>query len=232
MTDRCRLCGEAAPLWCRADDGRPYDRCARCGAVQVSREHLPDAAVERARYDLHQNDPEEPGYRRFITTFLDAVDAAIAAQSAPVGGAATPVRILDYGSGPLSALEHIARSRGWRVASWDPLYSTGDDPLDSGAPWDVVMLHEVIEHVHEPGRLVARIANALHPQGLLAIRTAEPPTRADLFLEWWYRKDVTHVWFVSEAAVAWIERQLGATHRRYGEGIWMLHRPSSPPQTT
>ena len=43
-----------------------YHRCDRCIAIYVLPEHLPSAEVETAKYRLHRNAIDDPGYRAFL----------------------------------------------------------------------------------------------------------------------------------------------------------------------
>ena len=68
MTRRCRVCvkGQVVPF--QSVDGRDYWRCTVCAATFVDASQLPDEEAERTRYTLHQNDPNDVGYRRFLWT--------------------------------------------------------------------------------------------------------------------------------------------------------------------
>ncbi|HAB05281.1 MAG TPA: 2-polyprenyl-3-methyl-5-hydroxy-6-metoxy-1,4-benzoquinol methylase, partial [Alcanivorax sp.] len=47
-------------------EGRRYLRCPRCHLTFLGVSQLPDRADEKAQYDLHRNEPDDPGYRRFL----------------------------------------------------------------------------------------------------------------------------------------------------------------------
>ena len=87
---------EACPL-CRAEDisifstdkRRNYLRCTVCGLVFVPPAQFLSAADEKKRYDLHQNSPEDVGYRRFLARLFIPLEHGLARGSSG----------LDFGSG-------------------------------------------------------------------------------------------------------------------------------------
>ena len=63
----CPLCRETAPELFFEDKNRTYLRCRNCMLVFVPTRFRLSAQEERATYDLHQNDAQDPGYRRFLS---------------------------------------------------------------------------------------------------------------------------------------------------------------------
>jgi SAM-dependent methyltransferase len=199
----CRACarpfrrGEAVP-WTRAR-GVAWFRCPACAHVRVEPGAVPDAATAEARYRLHRNDPAEPGYRRFLESFIDRAVAPFAAPSA---------RVLDFGSGPTPALALLLRDRGYRAEAWDPIFATERRAL--AGRFDLVAVHEVLEHADYPFRLLSALSRRLAAGGSMAIRTRFPPGDVEAFGRWWYKEDPTHVGFFGPASFAALARRLGA----------------------
>jgi hypothetical protein len=54
------------------DQRREYLRCGRCRLVFVPPSDFLDPAAERAEYERHENDPDDPGYRAFLAAVLRA----------------------------------------------------------------------------------------------------------------------------------------------------------------
>ncbi|MBN1241427.1 MAG: methyltransferase domain-containing protein [Spirochaetales bacterium] len=198
---RCRACAAAFPAdapWTRAR-GVEWFRCPVCGHVRVERGAVPDAQTAEARYRLHRNDPADSGYRRFLASF---VDRAVAPFAPP------PARVLDFGSGPEPALALILRERGYRAEAWDPIFAPERRAL--AGRFALIAVHEVLEHVPYPYRLLSALARKLEVGGSIALRTRFPPERREDFGRWWYKEDPTHVGFFGPRAFAALAERLGA----------------------
>lgn len=153
---------EAASSSCAHARGVPLhggllERCESCGLVRT-------AIDPRFVYDSsYFVDDRASGYD-FDSAFSRASDAnRFNAELAEIEGAGLIGSVLDIGCATGSFLE-IARARGWEVAgvevaefarreaerrSGAPVYaSLGDIP--AGRRFDVVTLHHVLEHIHEP----------------------------------------------------------------------------------
>ena len=72
MSD-CRLCGQPNAELFASVEGRRYLRCPRCHLTFLGVTQLPDRADEKAQYDLHRNEPDDPGYRRFLVRMNELV---------------------------------------------------------------------------------------------------------------------------------------------------------------
>jgi len=192
----CPVCGRReprnpdAPPWALVRDAS-YFRCPRCSYVYLDRNLLPTPEEEKARYLLHRNDPEDPGYRSYLVLPF-----------APPEG-----RILDFGSGPVPVLARLLSDRGYRVSAYDPFFAP--DRTARTGPFDLIALHEVAEHLARPYFELARIARALAPGGRLAIRTRFAPEDPGDFRTWWYREDPTHVGFFGSRSFAALAGRLG-----------------------
>ena len=107
----CPLCAhEVAPYF--EDRRRAYFHCPRCDLVSADPASHLGPAAERAYYDLHENGPEDPGYRRFLGRL-----------AAPLLGRLAPgMRGLDYGCGPGPTLSIMLGEAGMLVEDYDPYY--------------------------------------------------------------------------------------------------------------
>lgn len=209
MSEACRLCGApGAELFWRGDKRsyyRDFLRCGECDLIFVPDEFLLSPEQERARYELHQNDPADEGYRAFLGILVDEIVPLL-----------TPGATgLDYGSGPTSALVSILRERGFNMREYDLYFSPDEDAL--AGSYDFITCTETVEHFREPLMEFDRMAEALSPGGTLGIMTDMPASEwdAEQFAGWRYTTDDTHIAFFSSATMAWLAR-------RYG---WVLRRP-------
>ncbi|MGB1203302.1 MAG: class I SAM-dependent methyltransferase [Alloalcanivorax venustensis] len=181
MSD-CRLCGQPNAELFASVEGRRYLRCPRCHLTFLGVTQLPDRADEKAQYDLHRNEPDDPGYRRF----LDQLGAPLCERL----GAGD--RGLDFGCGPGPALARMLEERGHPMQIYDPIYAP--DPAVLDQQYDFVTCTEVLEHLHWPEREWRRFAALVKPGGWLGVMTRFL-TDDGHFPRWHYRRDPTHVCF-------------------------------------
>ncbi len=213
----CPLCGRRepragrTPAWALVR-GVSYRRCPACGYVRLDRERILPPEAEKARYLLHRNDPDDPGYRAYLEAFIrEAVQPFVGP-----GG-----RILDFGSGPEPALAYRLADRGYRVSVYDPFFAP--DRNARKGPFDLVAVHEVAEHLVRPYFELARLARILAPGGRISLRTRFSPEDPRKFEEWWYREDPTHVGFFGSRTFAALAERLGmAVERDDGVEIVVL----------
>lgn len=189
---RCPLCGERAAPFAAATrkTSRRYHRCESCGFVALAPGERPTAAAAKARYLLHENDPENQGYRDFVSAF---------AGSAVIPHIAPGARVLDFGSGPRPLLAPLLSGLGYRCDLYDPNFAK--TRAWRRRTYDAVVLHEVAEHLADPGAALGLLAERVVPGGIVAIRTRFLPEREDDFADWWYRMDPTHMSFYTPASL-------------------------------
>jgi SAM-dependent methyltransferase len=190
--------GGAAAPWV-AVRGASYFRCPACGFVRLDDARVLSRDAEEARYRLHRNGLADAGYRTYLETFLDRAAAPYTSQGA---------RILDFGSGPEPSLATLLRDRGYDVSIYDPHFAPARRPLRG--PFDLIILHEVIEHLARPHTTLARLVRRLSPGGSLAIRTRFAPEEPAVFARWWYREDPTHRSFLARSTFAALAARLVA----------------------
>lgn len=158
--------------------------------MSVVRADLPTRAEERARYETHENDPADPGYREF----LDRLAIPLAERLRP------GMQGLDVGSGPGPTLSVMLEERGFPTEIWDPIFAP--DPAPLGKTWDFVTCSETVEHFHDPARDWARLFRLVRPGGWLGVMTE--PFGDESLESWWYARDPTHVALYRPATLAWI----------------------------
>jgi hypothetical protein len=199
--ERCSLCGYETRRIADPRSGRSYHRCRRCDLIGLDAPFLPSEEAERSRYLLHTNSEHDSGYVRFLSEFVEeAVMPASLTVAARSGG--HPLRMLDFGSGPVPVLASMLGGRGFEVAVYDPYFAPDRSAL-SGA-YDMVVMHEVIEHIAEAGPLLVAAAGLIASGGALVVRSRLHPASDGEFLAWWYREDETHIRFYSTRTFQWI----------------------------
>jgi 2-polyprenyl-3-methyl-5-hydroxy-6-metoxy-1,4-benzoquinol methylase len=108
---------------------------------------------------------------------------------------------LDYGCGPTAFFSTVLAEHSFKVANYDLFYFPDQQPLQS--EYDVITSTEVWEHFHHPHEEITQLTKLLKTFGLLAVMTASHPG-VELFHDWQYRRDLTHVIFFSEKTMGWI----------------------------
>ena len=187
----CPLCSAAGSDPYHHDNFRDYLNCRTCDLVFVPPGQRLSAADEKAYYDLHENQPGDPGYRRFLDRLFTPLNDRLAPRS----------RGLDFGCGTGPALARMFEEAGHSVALYDPYYAP--DAAVLSARYDFITLSEVAEHLAEPGKDLDRLWGGLAPGGWLGIMTKRVSGKA-AFRTWHYITDPTHIGFFSDATFRWL----------------------------
>ncbi len=188
----CPLCGAAnSTAFFRSETRKPrraYVHCATCDLVFVPPVHHLCAAKEKDRYDLHQNDGADAGYRRHLARIVNPLAAVLPSQAAG----------LDFGCGPGPVLQAMLGELGFTVRVYDPFYAPEMGWLEES--YDFITATEVVEHLRAPGVELDRLWRMLRSGGILALMTQLwSPTRP--FADWHYKNDPTHIAFFSNATM-------------------------------
>ncbi len=207
----CPLCDSAGAVPYCSDRRRPYLQCGECRLVFVPPGYRLDRAAEKAEYDLHRNEVDDPGYRSFLSRLATPMLERLAPGA----------RGLDFGCGPGPALAHMLREAGMEVALYDSFYRPDEAVLADR--YDFICATEVVEHLHHPGRELARLWSLLHSGGCLGVMTKLVRDR-DAFAGWHYKNDPTHVCFFSADTWRWWARDRGAALEIIGADVILLEK--------
>jgi SAM-dependent methyltransferase len=207
----CILCGSSQTTFYAEDQVRSYRKCAKCDLVFVPRSFWLDPGEEKDRYDLHENDPEDEGYRRFLSYLSKPLLKRLDPDS----------HGLDFGSGPGPTLSLMIQEEGHSVDLYDPFYA--DDPTVFDRSYDFITATEVIEHLYNPREELDRLWALLNPGGYLAIMTQLVIDR-DAFLNWHYKDDDTHVAFYSKSTFRWLADRFQAILEFLPHNVMLLQK--------
>ncbi|AWL10525.1 Pseudouridine kinase [Saliniradius amylolyticus] len=209
---QCPLCRSNNYQHYHSDPRRDYYQCQSCQLVYVPDEQRLDAHAEKAEYDLHNNQPDDPGYRRFLSRI-----------TVPVCQRVTPAsRGLDFGSGPCPVLAMMLTEQGFDMTCYDPFYAPETQALKRR--YDFITSTEVVEHLFEPGKELARLLDCLRPRGQLFIMTKRVIDHSR-FQHWHYKNDPTHVCFFSDASFHWFAERHQLQLSLLGPDVVVLTRP-------
>lgn len=192
---------------------RDYHRCPCCDLVFVPAAFHLDAAAERAEYDLHRNDPQDAGYRRFLGRLV----APLRARLPPAAAG------LDFGCGPGPALKRLLEECGFSCATYDPYYQP--DATTLTRHYAFITCTEVVEHFARPGTAFDLLDRLLAPGGVLAIMTRRPGDAA-AFARWHYSRDPTHIAFYTLVTFEWIAAHYRLRLEILADDMVMLRKPA------
>lgn len=209
----CPVCAAESELFLSMD-GKDYFRCARCEARFLSPDQRPATGAEKAQYLLHENDINDPAYRRFLSRLADPLLARLSPASSG----------LDYGCGPGPALAAMLGEAGHEVALYDPFFSPDSSVLDT--QYDFITCTEAAEHFHDPGAEFERLRQRVRCGGFLAIMTCFQ-TEDDRFAGWHYRKDPTHVVFYRETTFRYLSDAWGWACEIPVKDVVLMQRPAA-----
>ncbi len=180
----------------KTEAAQRYFDCPQCKLIYLHPEQRLSAPAERARYELHENDPADLDYVDFLRRLADPMLERL--QSGAHG--------LDFGCGPTPVLSELLTTAGFPCAAYDPFFAPDETLLDRR--YDFITCSEVVEHAHDPANMFAALLHMLAPCGILGVMTMFHPGM-DAFADWWYRRDPTHVCFYDEATMRWIGEHHG-----------------------
>ena len=187
----CPLCQTEGGKEYYEDAHRNYRQCQICDLVYVPMDYYLTKDAEKAVYDLHENSPKDPEYRRFLSRLFIPMQDRINPKS----------RGLDFGSGPGPTLSLMFEEAGHEMANYDPFYAKNESVWEIA--YDFITASEVVEHLHHPGKSLDRLWACLKPDGNFGVMTKMVLNR-EVFADWHYKMDPTHVSFFSINTFAWL----------------------------
>ncbi len=207
----CPLCGARGEAR-GCVQGRWLLDCSCCGLVYVHPQHHLDAAREQAEYELHQNDSNDAGYRRFLNRLAEPLLARL-----PRGAVG-----LDYGCGPGPTLSVMLEEQGLVMRTYDPFFAPNAEALVG--EYDFVTCTETAEHFFRPDLEFGRLRRLVRRGGLLAVMTEVLQPEREL-RSWAYLRDPTHVCFYRWGTLQWIASGFGAELERPHVNVALMQLP-------
>ena len=194
----CPLCGHSPLSFYYQDKKRDYWQCSCCQLVSVAPDQYVSVEREKAEYDLHQNDCDDPGYRQFLSRLLTPL----------LNYLPENCQGLDFGCGPGPALAAMLREKGFVVACYDKFYQPDTSVL--AKHYDFITATEVLEHLAEPGKVLDQLWEMLAQDGLLAVMTKRVKSQ-QAFQQWHYKQDPTHIVFFADQTMQWLAQRWQAS---------------------
>ena len=202
----CPLCAHPSADY-YSDRNRDYLRCPHCDLIFVPKKDLLEPAEEKARYDLHQNDPNDSGYRNFLSRLFQPLEKKL------LPGASG----LDFGSGPGPTLSLMFEEAGYDCAIYDLYYANDSSVFNK--QYDFLTCSETMEHMFRPGEEFKRFVQLVKPGGWIGIMTQLHDEAPVPFERWHYKDDETHVCFFSRKSFQTLEKMHGLRLELHPNGI-------------
>ena len=180
----CKICNSRVKQIEDKKKSLYYYRCCFCGFISLNDSQRVDIKLEKQQYDQHNNSLENKGY---VEMFEEFIDLSIALYLENIQTA------LDFGSGPSPVFSELLKRRGLEVDIYDLFYAPKKVYEDKS--YDLITSTEVFEHLCQPLETLELLTRHLNFNGYIVLMTKFPPKEDDLFLNWWYRRDPTHISF-------------------------------------
>jgi len=175
-----------------------YYRCRACGFVYLEESHRVSSTEEKRKYDQHNNSLENEGY---VQMFEDFIELSIAPYLKKIQ------TVLDFGSGPTPVFAELLKQRGLEVDIYDLYYAP--KRVYEGKSYDLITSTEVFEHLSKPLETLALLVGHLDTNGYIVLMTKFPPKGDKAFLDWWYRRDPTHISFFTPKSFEVMAQKVG-----------------------
>lgn len=209
----CPLCSSSAKNY-HKDRNRAYFQCLNCRLVFVQPGAFLSIQEEKSRYELHQNSPDDIGYRKFLSRMCVPIIDRLTAGS----------RGLDFGCGPGPTLSIMFKELGYPMAIYDPLYAADESVLD--IEYDFVTATEVVEHLQSPKQSLNRMWRCVKPGGYLGIMS-KLVIDQEAFSNWHYKNDDTHICFYLKETFEWLARLWKTEPVFVGKDVMLFRKSAS-----
>lgn len=216
VAPNCILCKSSDTFhYCRDDTRmeniRDYYCCKNCLLIFVTPEQRLSRKEELSRYELHENDPSDPRYRKFLSRVFNPMIERVGKTC--IG--------LDFGSGPGPTLSVMFEEQGYKMNIYDSFYQK--DPSVFELKYDFITATEVIEHLFDPLFELDRIWSCLKLGGYFGIMTKRLPEKIE-FQDWHYKNDDTHIAFYSKKTFSWIGRRWDSPPKFIGKDVTIYQK--------
>jgi SAM-dependent methyltransferase len=191
----CPLCN-AETVEFRRFTKAVYNRCSNCNAVFKLSTFFPLPTEEKQRYEQHNNDVHDKGYQQFVSPIVQS----ILNDFLPIH------KGLDFGAGPGPVITKLLRDNAYSIVEYDPYFWDYPELLEQ--TYDYIVCCEVMEHFQKPAVSFQLLYDLLKENGKLYCKTALFSDEID-FDKWYYKNDVTHVFFYTTETIEWIKNHFG-----------------------
>ena len=180
--DTCKVCKSSDLIFFLKTSKLIYWKCKTCAAKILDPQHYVSNSYEKKHYLKHNNSITNTNYKSFLLKLIEPVKDKIL--TSDIG--------LDYGCGFSPALANILKSHGFKVELYDPFFFPNKDVLLK--KYKFITCSEVVEHFFNPYEEFDKINDLLDNNSWFGVMTTFL-INDDMFQNWYYRRDPTHVVF-------------------------------------
>lgn len=173
-----------------------YYKCKVCKGVYADEGNKPNLEAEKERYELHDDDSDNQGYRNFVAPIISAIADNFREND----------KGLDFGAGTSAIIATILKEQHYNIKNYDPFFHVYPQLLEE--KYDYISSCEVIEHFYNPYKEFKLLKNLLKENAKLYLMT-ELYSEEINFSSWYYKNDSTHVFFYSHETFEWIKKEFG-----------------------
>ena len=203
---QCRIC--QGPTQAFFDEYMQCEtfHCPECEFIFKDTQAIVSEEKELKVYQQHNNTEENLGY---VAMFRDFIDKTIAPHREKIETA------LDFGSGPNPVLARMLEREGFATDHYDKFFAP--EKVYEGKRYDLITSTEVIEHISDVQGVMQLFSEHLNPGGYLALMTQFHSNTEEHYLQWWYRRDPTHIVFYRPRSFEVLAEQYGLTLRYHDD---------------
>ena len=191
MPQLCPLCHERGEIFYENKEQLFYN-CSNCYGIFRAQESRLDPALEKRRYELHNNDIDDVKYQNFVSPITTAI---LRNNSSQHFG-------LDFGAGTGPVISKVLNDNQYKIDQYDPYFHNKISLL--GKKYDYIVCCEVMEHFYDPEKEFDLLHKLLLPKGALYCMT-ELYNDSIEFSTWYYKNDPTHVFLYRKETLDWIK---------------------------
>jgi cyclopropane fatty-acyl-phospholipid synthase-like methyltransferase len=114
---------------------------------------------------------------------------------------------LEFGCGTGPVLAELLSRRGMEVDKYDLYFYP--QKIYKDKKYDLITSTEVFEHLQNPMKVLELLKKHTNDKGYIILMTKFPPDGDGEFLDWWYRRDVTHISFFTPKSFEIMANRLG-----------------------
>jgi len=190
--------------------------CSSCELIFKDEDAIVSPEKELKVYRQHNNSEENAGY---VAMFQDFIDKTVSPHREKIATA------LDFGSGPNPVLARMLEKEGFATDHYDKFFAP--EKVFEHKRYDLITSTEVIEHIADVHALLKLFSDHLNPGGYLALMTQFHANTEEFYLQWWYRRDPTHIVFYRPKSFEVLAKEYGLTLRYHDDKKVVLLQKNS-----
>lgn len=197
MSHTCVICGSKTKSFKHPRFQMLFHECPVCLLITKDESNHISESEELSIYLRHENSLDNHGYVNYLMNFIEQ----------GVLPYKTYGEVLDFGSGPEPVLAHLLTSHGFKVDCYD--YYFAREKVYEHKQYDLMTCTEVIEHIKDPLKTFELFHQHIKKDGILSLMTLFYPKDKDVFFDWFYIRDHSHISFFAPETMMYLASKTG-----------------------